>query len=183
MQQSLKDMLCNKIKHLPGTTLPDASFRVKLVGSYELSYRVHGGTTIGKLLHIVNFTYVLLDEGEKAYCAEGNHSLAIFREQENYESFKMLWRTSLLKLMQWSLLVWTAQSKTEFFLGGLWKVLAIITAKPLMYTHTTDTMYITCMCYVARYLFCRDWHVQCLFYICLRLVQVLKRWEAQYDQK
>ena len=43
------------------------------------------GTSIGKRLHVINFTFTLLDEGDKAYSYEGNHSLAIFKEQESYE--------------------------------------------------------------------------------------------------
>ena len=37
------------------------------------------GTNIGKRLHVVNFTFTMLDEGEKAYSAEGNHVLAIVK--------------------------------------------------------------------------------------------------------
>ena len=37
---------------------------------------------MGKHLHVVTFTFNILDEGQKA---EGNYSLAIFREQESYE--------------------------------------------------------------------------------------------------
>ena len=31
---------------------------------------------MGKRLHVVNFTFTILDEGRKAYSAEGNYCLA-----------------------------------------------------------------------------------------------------------
>ena len=53
--------------------------RVKLTGD---------GTKIGKHLHVVNFGFTLLDEGDKAYSPAGNHYLAIFKEPESYQSLK-----------------------------------------------------------------------------------------------
>ena len=41
------------------------------------------GTSIAKCLHVLNFVFTLLDEGEKAYSYEGNHCLAIFKEKED----------------------------------------------------------------------------------------------------
>ena len=40
---------------------------------------------MGKHLHVVNFTFNILDEGRRSYSAEGNYSLAIFCEQESYD--------------------------------------------------------------------------------------------------
>ena len=44
------------------------------------------GTNIGKRLHVINFTFTLLDEGSVAYGYEGNHTLAVLKEPENYKS-------------------------------------------------------------------------------------------------
>ena len=58
---------------------PDAKFkiekkiRVKLTGD---------GTNIGKRLHIVNFGFTLLDEGDKAYSAAGMLLLLYLEECE-----------------------------------------------------------------------------------------------------
>ena len=41
------------------------------------------GTNIGKHLHVVNFAFTLLDEGDAAYSASGNHCIAILKESEN----------------------------------------------------------------------------------------------------
>ena len=65
---------------------PDAIFvrdrkvRVKLTGD---------GTNIGKHLHVVNFAFTILDEGDMAYSAAGNHCIAIFKESERYDSLKL----------------------------------------------------------------------------------------------
>ena len=65
---------------------PDAEFiskeqvRVKLTGD---------GTNIGKHLHVVNFGFTILDEGELAYSAAGKHCIAIFKQTEDYDSLKI----------------------------------------------------------------------------------------------
>ena len=47
----------------------DRTVRVKLTGD---------GTNIGKHLHVVNFTFTILDEGDLVYGAAGNHCIAIY---------------------------------------------------------------------------------------------------------
>jgi len=42
-----------------------------------------------KRFHVVNFTFVLLDEGELAYSYEGYHSLAIMKVLEKYDQLKL----------------------------------------------------------------------------------------------
>lgn len=46
------------------------------------------GTNMGKRLHVVNFEFTILDEGDLACSAMGNHCLAIFKEPEMYETLK-----------------------------------------------------------------------------------------------
>ena len=43
---------------------------------------------IGKRLHVVTFTFTLLDEGQRACSYEGNHVLAVFKEPEKYDTVK-----------------------------------------------------------------------------------------------
>ena len=87
------------------------------------------GTSIGKRLHVINFTYTLLDEGDKAHSFEGNHSLTIFRKPENYESLKLV----LMDIIQVSELnrieVDGSSYGIKYYLGGDWKFLAIVTGK------------------------------------------------------
>ena len=44
------------------------------------------GTHIGKRLHVLNFTFTVLEEGSRACSCEGNHILAILKEPENHDS-------------------------------------------------------------------------------------------------
>ena len=37
-------------------------------------------------LHVVTFTFTLLEEGNKAHSSDGNHILAVFKEPEKYDS-------------------------------------------------------------------------------------------------
>ena len=79
VQQSLETRLHDRLTHLIKSTPEDADFKTE-----KLWVKLSGdGTNMGKHLHVVNFTFTILDEGQKAYTAEGNYSLAIFREQEN----------------------------------------------------------------------------------------------------
>ena len=64
---------------------PDAPFKTEKLLRVKLS---GDGTCIGKRLHVINFTYSLLDEGVKAHSFVGNHPIAIFREAENYHALK-----------------------------------------------------------------------------------------------
>lgn len=61
----------------------DKKVRVKLTGD---------GTNIGKHLHVVNFAFTILDEGDLAYSSAGNHCIAIFKEPEKYDSLKLCLR-------------------------------------------------------------------------------------------
>lgn len=47
------------------------------------------GTNIGKRLHVLNFTFTMQDEREKAYSAECYHVLDIVKEPETYEKLKL----------------------------------------------------------------------------------------------
>lgn len=69
--------------------LQSGKLRVKLTGD---------GTNIGKHLHVVNFAFTILEEGDKAYGAAGNHCIANFKEAENYEVMKTCLKTSFSKL-------------------------------------------------------------------------------------
>ena len=72
--------------------LRDRLVRVKLTGD---------GTNIGKHLHVVNFAFTLLDEGDLAYSAAGNHCIAIVKETENYESMKLCLRDIIQDVCRW----------------------------------------------------------------------------------
>ena len=64
---------------------PNSSFccnhrvRIKLSGD---------GTNIGKRLHVICFTFTVLEEEEKTGSYEGNHILTVFKEPKSYDSLK-----------------------------------------------------------------------------------------------
>ena len=83
VQQSLQERLKIRMTKLL-QILPDSAplkknqkIRVKLSGD---------GTCIGTRLHVVNFTFTVLDEGIAANCAEGNHPLVISKQAESYNA-------------------------------------------------------------------------------------------------
>ena len=63
----------------------DALFRTQQKIRVKLS---GDGTNIGKHLHVINFTFTLFDEGSKAYSSDGNHVIAILKEEESYDSLQ-----------------------------------------------------------------------------------------------
>ena len=82
VQQALEDRLRVRICTLLQTAQPDAPFRIQQKVRVKLS---GDGTWVGKRLHLVNFTFTLLEEGSAAHSHEGNHALAIFKTDEDYE--------------------------------------------------------------------------------------------------
>ena len=99
--------------------LKDLKVRVKLTGD---------GTNIGKRLHVVNFGFTILDEGDKAYSAAGNHCLAIFKEPESYDSLKKCLSDFISEVEQLkSIEVNGMTFEIDYYLGGDWKFLALAT--------------------------------------------------------
>ena len=131
VQQSLEDRLRDRLTSLVRTTPDDSQFkkdkrvRIKLSGD---------GTYIDKRLHVVNFTFTILDEGKRAFSGEGNYCLAIIREEESYEGMK----TALADICEeverlHSIEVDEQKFDLVFYLGGDWKYLALVTGKFAVY--------------------------------------------------
>ena len=97
----------------------DRSVRVKLTGD---------GTNIGKHLHVVNFAFTILDEGDLAYSAAGNHCIAIFKESESYDSLKLCLQDIIRDVEKLTkIIVGDIEFELVYYLGGDWKFLAMIT--------------------------------------------------------
>ena len=83
LQQSAKDRLHIRVRHLIEVSNPDAPFlqnrtlRVKLSGD---------GTNVGKRLHLINFMFT--DEGSSVHSSQGNHILSVLKEPEKYDTIK-----------------------------------------------------------------------------------------------
>ena len=135
VQQCLEERLVERVKHLKHTTPPDADFKISKVVRVKLS---GDGTTIGKRLHVVNFAYTLLDEGELAHSYEGNHCLAIFRAPESYTSLKDALADIIAEVSRLDFITVNGeQYKVEYYMGGDWKFLAIVTG---MYVQRTPKL-------------------------------------------
>ena len=86
------------------------------------------GTNIGKRLHVVNFGFTFLDEGETAYSASGNHCLAIIKEPEDYDSMSNALKDIKAEVESLTSIDVSGMTfATEYFLGEDWKFLAMAT--------------------------------------------------------
>ena len=63
-----------------------STIRIKLTGD---------GTQIRRGINVINFTFTVIDEGEKANSAQGNYSIAILKIEEKYKQL-----AEVLSMMQ-----------------------------------------------------------------------------------
>lgn len=110
--------------HLIEVSNPDAPF----LRNKTLCVKLSGdGTNVGKRLHLINFTFTLLDEGSSVHSSQGNHLLAILKEPEKYDTLKtgledIRKEVENLKTLEHSGIQFTV----NYFLGGDSKFLAIV---------------------------------------------------------
>lgn len=125
VQQSLEGRLRLRIQQLHKVTSPQCKFRQDL----EVHVKLSGdGTNIGKRLHVLNFSFTLLEEGSLAYSAEGNHPLAIIKHKENYEGLQDSLADIGNEVEQLQDITVDGQKyHIIYYLGGDWKFLAICT--------------------------------------------------------
>ena len=84
------------------------------------------GMKIGKRLHVIAFTFTLLDE-DQATSAAGNHILAIFKQPESYKYLKLALADIIdevehLKEIE----VEGVTFSISYYLDGDWKFLAVV---------------------------------------------------------
>ena len=140
LQQSLRDRLQVRLAHLLRISKPDATFLQEKVLHFKLS---GDGTNIGKRLHIINFTFTLL-EGSLARSCRGNHILAVLKEPEKYESLTNGLSDIRTEVKDLETIEQNGiQFKIVHYLGGDLKFLAIATgiAVPAVSTHVFDARY------------------------------------------
>lgn len=122
VQQSLEHI---RLEHLLKVSPRDAEFVKKQLVRVKLS---GDGTNIGKRLHVVTFTFTLLEEGNKAHSSDGNHILAVFKEPEKYESVKAALEDISGEVEQLtSVRVSDMDFHIKYHLSGDWKFLAMVT--------------------------------------------------------
>ncbi len=86
---------------------------------------------------MVNFTYTILEDEDLSY--QGCHPMAIFRTEESYQFLKCALKDIINEVQQLhTITIDSTEYRIEYFLGGDWKFLAIVTGK---YNHSTrDTI-------------------------------------------
>ena len=124
VQQSLKDRLQIRLEHLLKTADKMAKFIVEKRVNVKLS---GDGTRIGKRLHVVIFTFTLLEEEQ--FCSSiGNHILAVFKQPESYQCLKSALADIISDVEQLhEITVGGLKFQITFYLGGDWKFLATVT--------------------------------------------------------
>lgn len=120
VQQSLRSRLHARIrvlKHARSSQQQALDKRVRVKLSAD-------GTRIGRKLHVINITFTVLDEGQKARADSGNHLIAILQAPEKYEHLKCGLDQVCEEVKSTSTLEVEEENYTiEFFLGGDMKFL------------------------------------------------------------
>ena len=76
----------------------------------------------------MNFAFTILDEESKAHSASGNHCIAIFKEPESYSAMKLCLEYIVANVNALNTItVCELAFEIEYYLGGDWKFLAMIT--------------------------------------------------------
>ena len=121
VQQSLRARVMLRLTQLvensKGVDIP-STIRVKLTGD---------GTEIARGLSVVNINFTVLEEGQRARSAFGNHSIAILKVSENYEDLAAGLEDVCVEAENLEVLtVKDKVYKVQFFLGGDMKFLAVV---------------------------------------------------------
>ena len=119
VQQSISDRLLVELKALIVKSIPvPTTLKVKLTGD---------GTFIGKHIHVVNIAFTLLNEGDHAMAADGNHTVAVLKVKEDYKNLKeelqdIINEVEHLKFVDFN----GIKYDIDWYLGGDWKFLAMV---------------------------------------------------------
>ena len=95
----------------------------------KLSVKLSGdGTNVARNLHVVNFTFTLLEEVELRSLPSGNHTLAIIKVHEKYELLSSALSDICKEIENLSVIEYDGHSiEIEYYLTGDWKFLALVT--------------------------------------------------------
>ena len=85
------------------------------------------GTWVGKRLHVVNFTYTIIEEGKRAMADKGNYCLAILKIKENYNEIRHGLEDLIndMRVLN-EITVNGRMLRVIYYLGGDWKFLACV---------------------------------------------------------
>lgn len=95
----------------------------------KLNVKLSGdGTNVARSLHVINFTFTLLEEVESRNSPSGNHTLAIIKVPEDYELLASGLSEIRQEIESLSQIEYNGQSiDIEYYLTGDWKFLALVT--------------------------------------------------------
>lgn len=120
---------CAENREIPST------IRVKLTGD---------GTQIARGLSVVNIAFTILEEGQLACSASGNHTIAILKVAENYDELAAGLEDIIKEATDLEVLTINDKVfKLQFFLGGDWKFLAVVCG---LESATSEYACIWCKC-------------------------------------
>lgn len=120
IQMSFRESIIEQIKRLrkAGVLNPGEMVKVKISGD---------GTKVGKRLNIVNITYTIINEKNRAMSEKGNYLLAVVKTKESYDTLAESLSNIIEEMEQTtSINVDGTAYPLEYFLGGDWKFLACV---------------------------------------------------------
>ena len=125
VQQSLKQRLIDRLKHLQSIASDDSGFKLNSTVGVKLT---GDGTYIGSRQHIITFGFTIIDEGSICKSASGNHSVCIARVAEDYANLSVILADITKEvddINQHGLEVNDIKYTVHFYLGADWKFLAM----------------------------------------------------------
>ena len=120
VQQSLKDRITARLKKLVNNNTEELPhrIRVKITGD---------GTLIARNLNVVNIAFTILEEGRRACSVSGNHTVAILKVPESYETLSAGLEDICEEVKNLESIDINGETyDIEFYIGGDWKFLAMI---------------------------------------------------------
>ena len=118
VQQRLRDRLVLQLHH----RLKDSQFLSRYHTNKHINIKLSGGgTRVGRNLHVVNFTFTLVDEPQATSVA-GHHTLAILEMSEHYDELSASLQDIADEVNDLSQLELDGEFyQLQYFLGGDWK--------------------------------------------------------------
>lgn len=150
VQQSLQERLCIRLHHMCKDGYNPSKVRVRLSGD---------GTSVARSMHVVNFTFTILEELDQRNSPTGNHPLAILKIPEKYEELTRGLSDIRKEVESLSMMEINGQSiSLEYYLSGDWKFLALING---LDAASAEYACIWCKCATAdRHKMDMEWSIQ-----------------------
>ena len=151
VQQSLKGRIEARLRKLVNTNADELPYkiRIKITGD---------GTLIARSLNVINIAFTILEEGQRACSVSGNHTVAILKVPESYETLSagledICEEAKNLKSRDIDGVVYDI----ELYIGGDWKFLAMICG---LESATSTYACIWCKCPKSeRWDMSREWSI------------------------